>query len=658
MIQGLTTATWTDFRGGRVTNASLAAMLPETCLIAQNIFFLGDKAVSKRNGYTLVKNVWAGPLQRIYDFQRDLDGAQFVMVNGNGNLGWIPANGSAFTSLSTTESAVNDYDFAKNLFALYLTNGLKQYRGVDWNGTGGLVLKNWGMTPPATAPTVAAGSGTLNLIYGRQYVYCPVSKYTDATGTTRVSAGAPSPISANIGPQVNAVINVAGIPGAPTDLQITHWWIFATVDSAFNTSSTYYFAAEIAVGTTTWGDALLDADLDTTRLAPWSNYPPPLAKVLIPYQSRIVALGIPGSPHLVQLSGLEEIDLGIPEEAWPPDLAFEVPGGDFELIGGIEANNALMLATNQAWFMLTGYDASTFAKQDFVIKPGLAGKKALCTTPKYLVWLGTDKHLWGWDYVNDPVDMSRALGKPLANFNQLSMDDLSTAQLANAEVRYYAFGRYKFVVVLASSNNQPGGPFDWIQIWDASWVGLQLSDGSTHYLSESDMFPANLMTCSGLVEVASALYLFMADANGNIYRFPDGFTDNGTPFIPLFGSPFNSLSALYGQMFRPLDPADIVKRLYWLDLITDRDDTIGAFGLQAIAADAPDLEWNLIDVPLAPLMRPYAAEPKAARCNLQGQPGTAIGAWFRFVLQFPGDNLPATVFRFSIANSPVFGVNP
>ena len=662
MIQGLTTAITADFRGGRVTNANLAAMLPETALVAKDVFFLGDKGVTKRNGYTLVKNVWAGPVQRIYDFQRDLDQAQFVMVNGAGKLGWILAAGGALTTLSAAESATAYYDFAKNLFALYLSNGLKQYRAVDTGG-GLLTLFQWGLTPPAVAPGFTLGTGTLTLIYGRQYVVAPVSKYTDSTGTQRVSVGAPSPISANTGPFANGVVELT-VPTS-TDPQVTHWWIFSTVDSAYNTSSTYYWAAEVAEGTTLWGDTQPDSALDTSRLAPWNNYPPPLASVLVPYQSRIVFLQIPGAPHLVQLSGLEEIDLGIPEETAPPDLAFETPGGQFEIVGAIPFNNALMISTPDFWFELTGYDASTFAKQDRVLTPGMAGKKAGTFTPTHMIWLGSDKRLYVWDGVNPPIDASRQLGKPLVNVSgaaitspyTLSMDDLSTAQLANAEVRWYAFGKYKFILVLASSSANPNGPFDWMQIWDATWLGLTLSDGSTHYLTESDMFPSAGMTCSAIVEASAVPYLFMGDANGNVYRFPDGFTDAGTAINPQIGSCFSSLSALYGQMFRPLDPGDIVKRLYYADLVTDRENAADVFGLQALASDSPNLDLGLFDLTCYPLQSAYGIDGKGIRASLS-QPGTAVGRWFRYLVEFPSDAMGAVLYRVSIANAPIYGVTP
>ena len=652
MIQGLTTKVLADFSGGRVTNQNLAEMTEERCLVAHNVVFLGDKAVAKRPGYTLVTNVGAAPMLGLYDWQRDIDSRQWLVVNGNGLLALADPKGiGAALNLSSGEDALAGFAYAQNLFNLYLSNGLKSYRVVDKAGAN--TLYKWGIAPPAAAPAVAAspGGGTLTLLHGRQYCFCYVSYWTDTQGTKRMHIGPPSPLSAYSGTVFAGHINLSGMTAA-TDAQISHKWIFATVDAAKGTAAEFYFAAEIANATTTFADDLDDSELDTSRQAPWDNYPAPLASILVPYASRIAAVGIQGNPHLVQFSGLEEVDLGIPEEAWPPYLAFEVPGQKFTLTAAAAFQNALMLSTADYWFAVTGYDSATFQKQDRILEPGAAGRRCVAVTPKYLIWLGTDKTLWAWDGTSLPIDVSKLLQKSLPG--ALSMEDLDSAQLAGCELRYLKFGRYHWVV-LAGTN---AAPHDWLQIWDFSSLLGQLSDGSSAGLVEADMFPADLMATTAIVEVDCTPYLYFGDPGGNIYRFPDGYTDAGKSIsTPMYGMAWSSLSGVLGSVFRLFDPADVTKRLYSIDLLTDRADAAEAFGVQAIAAPAPDMDLALIDCEVGPLYSPEGVNPKALRADLQRE-GTAVGRWFRCVVRFPDDGAPATLYRISIANAAISGVNP
>src|SRR5258708_27925773 len=79
IIEGLNAQVFSNFLGGRCTNRNLTNMTPEQALIASNVVFLGDKAVAKRPGYTLVRNLVLGQLLKLFDFQRDSDNAQFLL---------------------------------------------------------------------------------------------------------------------------------------------------------------------------------------------------------------------------------------------------------------------------------------------------------------------------------------------------------------------------------------------------------------------------------------------------------------------------------------------------------------------------------------------------------------------------------------------------
>ena len=66
-------------------------------------------------------------------------------------------------------------------------------------------------------------------------------------------------------------------------------------------------------------------------------------------------------------------------------------------------------------------------------------------SPNQMVWLGPDKKLWGFDGASAPVDLSAKLAQPLPGLR--SMADITDAQLPNAIVRVYNFGRYHLIFV-------------------------------------------------------------------------------------------------------------------------------------------------------------------------------------------------------------------
>ncbi|MFZ1006410.1 MAG: hypothetical protein WAN65_06225, partial [Candidatus Sulfotelmatobacter sp.] len=187
-IEGLHPRVFNRFFGGRVTNVNLTTMPDEVCLIANNVLFLGDNRVSKRPGYTLVGMPTAAQVLSLFDFQRQSDGAQFLLSQYPNKL-YASGNTNPITPelISAAEDATAKFQYAALDFACYMSNGVNSHRLVDNAGT--LTLYKWGIDGPPVAPTIALGAGSLSLTYGRQYVYCSVSKITDAQGVTLISVG-------------------------------------------------------------------------------------------------------------------------------------------------------------------------------------------------------------------------------------------------------------------------------------------------------------------------------------------------------------------------------------------------------------------------------------------------------------------------------------
>lgn len=635
--------TWDSFRGGRYTRNNLVKISDDHLLVANQLFFPGDGIAHKRPGYTLVANAGFNA-NRIFDFRRQSDQKQFIILSGGGKIAWMPAAGGVPVILSAGEDPTARWQFGTNVFGLYGSNGIKAYRFVD-TGNGLLTKFNWGIQAPTAAPTFTFAAGTLTLTQGRQYAYSFVSKWTDAQGTQRIHVGPPSPLTGTTGPQLLEVVNLANFQ-VSADAQVTHLWIWATNDTPFNTTSALFFLAEIANGVTTYGDSLADTSLDLTRIIPYENFAPPAARIVQQYQQRFMLSGITGAPDLVQGTGLEEISLGIPQETAPASVFFNVPGGNKAVTGVAPFNQLGMVCTEEFWFDISGFSAETFQEQDKIFSPGMVGDDAWCATPMWLAWLGRDKKLWAWNGYAEPIEVSWKIARADGS-SQLSMESMTDAQLSTAQLRWFSFGRHNLVMVLVST--QGNAYYDWCQLWDVSVLsgpqsqlgGVLSKDGLLIGAAEGDMFPSDHIIGSGNVLSGSTPYLYLADDQGNIYRWPDGFNDNGKQYAPVAGSEFTDH-----------DLPGFKKRYRWLDAITSRIDAIASFAAAAVVSDGVSLDKKAVGLSIQAVPGPGPGDPTCFR-GLMEQAGTAVGRFMRWIVEFPQDDADAELYKVEVKASIV-----
>jgi hypothetical protein len=548
----------------------------------------------------------------------------------------MPAAGGAVTILSEGEDRNAPWFFATNSFGLYGSNGINAYRFVD-TGNGQLTKLNWGIHAPTATPTLNFAAGTLTLTQGRQYAFSYVSKWTDAEGTQRIHVGPPSPLTGSTGPQLNEIVLLGNLQ-ASADPQVTHLWIWATNDTPPDTTSALVFLAEIPNGTTTYGDDLPDSSLDTTRLIPYENFPPPAAGIINEYQQRIILGGIAGKADLVQMTGLEEISLGIPQETAPSDCFFNVPGGIKAVSGFASFNSELMVSTQQFWWPITGSSAETFQEGDIVFSPGMVGPDAYCVTPMWLAWLGQDKKLWAWNGYSEPIEVSWKIGRSDGS-QMLSMESMNSAQLATAQLRFFSWGRHNLVMALVSTQNN--NYFDWCQLWDVSILsgpqsqlgGVLTKDGLLLGAAEGDAFFSDQIVGSANVLEGDVPYIYLFDNEQNVYRWPDGFNDNGKQYAPVAGSEFTDH-----------DLPGFKKRYRWLDAITSRIDAVASFGAATVVADGVSLDRKPIGLPIQPIPGPGPTDPTCFRAKLN-QEGTSIGRFMRWFISFPQDDNDVELYK-------------
>lgn len=636
--------TWDSFSGGRYTRNNLVKISDDHLLVANNLYFPGDGIAHKRPGYTLVQAAIGFKATRVFDFRRQSDQKQFVILTGDGKIAWMPAVGGAVTVLSEGEDPNARWAFTTNVFGLYGSNGLRAYRFID-TGDGLLTKYKWGIDAPLIAPALSTAAGTLTLNDGRQYAFSWVSKWTDAQGTQRVHVGPPSPLSDFTG-SLTSITSILSALQTSADPQVTHLWIWGTNDTPFNTTSALFFLSEIANGITTYGDALQDTSLDTTRLIPYDNVAPPPARIIVEYQQRFAVAGIAGRPDLIQGTGLEEISLGIPQETAPSSVFFNVPGGIKSVSGMASFNQSLMPSTEKWFFQVQGFSAETFSEQDNIFSPGMAGDDGYCVTPSWLAWLGIDKKLWAWNGYGEPIEVSWKIARADGS-QQLSMESMTDSQISTAQLRWISFGRFNLIMVLVST--QGNAYYDWCQIWDVSVLsgpqgaagGPLTKDGMLLGAAEGDAFFSDKIIGSGNVSVGSADYIFLVDDGGNVYRWPDGFNDNGKQYGPVAGSEFTDH-----------DAPGFKKRYRWLDAITSRNNAVNSFKASAVVSDGVSLDKKSIGLEIQAVPPPGPVDPTCFRGKME-QAGTAVGRFMRWLIQFPADDVDAELYKVEVKASIV-----
>ncbi|MCU1247092.1 MAG: hypothetical protein JWQ49_121 [Edaphobacter sp.] len=647
MIKKLTPAPLTAFQG-KNTLQNLAAESASTLLSAKNVLVLADQQMRRAPGYTLVANVGPGPIHSIYDFERTVDGVQTIFVHSGPNIVAMNADGTNQRILSSVESAT-PHVFVQNAFVSYSSNGTTAYRYVD--KAGALTKYAWGISAPVTAPAISLSAGTLTLTYGRTYVFCYVSKYTDSLGVERVHVGPPSPISAHTGPFNSGVVDLTDITTS-TDLQVTHIWIFATVDSPVNTSATFFFMAELTNGTTSFGDANLDTALDKTKLAPFDNNPVPPSGILTTFQNRVVAV----AGNQIRLSGFSEITLGIPEESWPLSLFFNIPAGTRTATAAttLLSGTSLGVLTQDAWYGYTGYDASTFTESDRIATPGCVGKFAICTTPFGIAWLSPSKRLFMWTGNGTPTEISSDIASSFPG--TYGMEDLSTADLATVQLQWYSFGKLHYLAAFCRTADAPDSGLNLVQLWSIPVKGSQSSGeytGSSGFFNQiggifqTDKIPSTSFTATSIVKVADTPYIYAGDALGNIYRFPDGFEDNGQSYESNFSTPWQ----LYGY--------EGTKRFHWIDLFVEAPASLLDSGgplsnykvFAACSASPTDTpKWIPLDLQLVPA--PSGESQDALRASMS-KAGVNVGKFVRFLVVLPSDANDQVVLKLVTWFSPI-----
>ena len=360
---------------------------------------------------------------------------------------------TAFSAIHTDSSSTSPFDFVVANNFVFFGNGvagnMKKYDGTT--------VTNWGITAPASAPTVAAsGAGTLDATVGYFYVYAYGSSATDHISS-------PSPVSTNTSTFTNddRAVTVA----ASADAQVDRVHIYRSTDGG----SGVYFEITNSPFTNTAGphaDATADASLSSSA-APTSGFndPPPASYGFIYYANRIWM--IEANTNKVWFTGWEEISNGVAEECVPSGVAGNFYAYDAEVVGLAPVEDGVLKFTAAKIFKVRGDSLDTFFRRKFAEGVGCRQRAAITSMGKMVAWLDSSSTVWATD------------GYQLQEIGKDIRSDISSISHATSCMTFFAGKTFRWLLL---SDGELVWPMDvdrevWMPPW--SCVARCLGSGET-----------------------------------------------------------------------------------------------------------------------------------------------------------------------------------
>lgn len=318
---------------------------------------------------------------------------------------------------------LKEWDSATNIFTTLVA---ARALGVDYNGwmfvcngtdkkTFDIALPTtqafeWGVTPPAVAPTVAPGAaGNPDGTYDCYFSY--VAKHTDGSEyeTDLSPVGSVTVASEKIEWSVMV---------ASADPQVTHKRLYRTV------GGTIQYVTEITNATTTYSDDATDATLTSNEMFDRTGYYPPPASawMAVQHYRRIFLLVNGAYSHYLYWSEAEE----------PRGFVYNTSTGLYTnstdvftkgdpCMGMVGFGEHLFIASRDTFKALTGSDPSYWSLHPTLAAKGNVAKYAMQKTPFGIL------HVW-WDGVHlfNGYNSTRISGKNTPFFDRVNWDYADT----------------------------------------------------------------------------------------------------------------------------------------------------------------------------------------------------------------------------------------
>lgn len=348
--------TYADWGSGVVTSMEPDEVPQNAYIKGLNIALAsigGGKAVPKRRGGMRTLNgtqiTGASAVVGMHEFRRR--GAStfthhHLVASDNGRLDKIDPDAGTLTAISAsafTSSTAQEYptSFADANNLCFMVNGAnqKKYDGTD--------LTAFGITAPASAPTIADGadSGNHNGTYEARVTY-----YNGNTG--QESSAGPTSGSANV---TNSSIDWTNIPTS-ADAQVTHVRLYLRNTA---TMSNFYLAGTTQNGNTTENTDVLDTSLTQVGPDTEENNPPSNDSCFVVFHKSRLFVATRTEVQFSKLANLPNGDSGL-ESFDPENVETPTPQNGQVITGLAVAFDVLVIFKTNSIVVLDGDDPETW----------------------------------------------------------------------------------------------------------------------------------------------------------------------------------------------------------------------------------------------------------------------------------------------------------
>src|SRR3989304_241506 len=356
----------------------------------------------------------------------------------------------------------------------------------------GSTVTNWGISEPSAIPTIAlSGTGITGSYY---YRYTYVRK----SGSTIVAESNPSSASLIASP-VNQTVDVTWT--VSSDSQVTHVRLYRTLNGGSATSYDFYYLTEVAIGTTTYADAVADTSLGA--LVETDNDIPPSTSL-----SSITGPGAFNTIFIATGNTVYFSKVGRPE-SFPALYFFNVGTPNDTIMALVDWAGLIFIFTKTAVYMVQGTDPDTFYPVKTMASRGLASKHAIKATEKGILYGSYD----GIYAFNGQAEVCLTRDKVDPLFRGESVNGVSPVNLESISSTWLVYFNGKMFYGYPDSTYSTPNK---VLVYDFDEFKFSIFDFSKQLISAFvDIFNNRLV---------------VGDTSGNLIRLETGEDDNGSSF--------------------------------------------------------------------------------------------------------------------------------
>lgn len=285
----------------------------------------------------------------------------------------------------------------------------------------GATVRNWGITAPSAAPTLASGgAGSLTGVYGYRYTYCRF------VGSALAHESSPSPLGATF----TASSNTLSIPVvASSDAQVTHIRGYRTVAGG----SAYLLDQTISNASTTLTSSIADTALGAAVES--DNTPPPPCSFVVPFQEHLFLLGDPSNPHYLWYSRRFR------PESVPTDQFLEIGTPSVPLQTAVPLTGLLGVFTAVSKYRVFGNAVSGFTALEALSTRGTPAPQAVLATTRGAIFPARDG-LFASNFVEQDQELTQAIqplfyGETVNDYAPIDWDSATSMSLCEFKRRLY-----------------------------------------------------------------------------------------------------------------------------------------------------------------------------------------------------------------------------